>query len=235
LAAKWLIVTRSKLNGSVPVVEPCPTAAGQDRRTLAAPRRLWPLATAAPAGCKSGRQHLFTGGRRPSDAVEAGGEMLEAIRTFFSDISGNGKQAGKFDDGDYRLAAAALLVHALHIDGELSAVERGKLRAVLKYRFNLDDDATDELIQEATMIEGEAVDVFRFTSLLNRSLDEEGRLRIVEMMWEMAYADGRVSEFEDNLLWRVADLLGVSSRDRILLRQQVASTTRTDPRALKRS
>lgn len=161
--------------------------------------------------------------------------MLEAIRTFFSDLSGGGKQADRFDDADYRLAAAALLVHALHVDGELSAAERAKLHAVLKYRFNLDDDATDELIEEATMVEGEAVDLYRFTSLLNRSLDEEGRLRIVEMMWEMAYADGRVSEFEDNLLWRVADLIGVSSRDRLLLRQQVASDTRTDPRALKRT
>ena len=48
-----------------------------------------------------------------------------------------------------------------------------------------------------------------------RSVDEAGRLRIVEMMWELVYADGQVSEFEDNVVWRAADLLGVSSRDRI--------------------
>jgi uncharacterized tellurite resistance protein B-like protein len=54
-----------------------------------------------------------------------------------------------------------------------------------------------------------------------RTLDEQGRLRVVEMLWKMAVADGGISEFEDNVMWRVADLLAVSSRDRIALRQQV--------------
>ena len=55
-----------------------------------------------------------------------------------------------------------------------------------------------------------------------RSVDEKGRLRIIEMMWELVYADGQVSEFEDNVVWRAADLLGISSRDRIELKHQVA-------------
>ena len=67
-----------------------------------------------------------------------------------------------------------------------------------------------------------SVDLYHFTSLINRTLDEAGRLGIVEMMWEVVFADGRVNEFEDNLMWRAADLLGVSSRDRIALRRRVA-------------
>jgi len=55
-----------------------------------------------------------------------------------------------------------------------------------------------------------------------RSVNEEGRLRIIEMMWELVYADGQVSEFEDNVVWRAADLLGISSRDRIDLKHKVA-------------
>ena len=43
------------------------------------------------------------------------------------------------------------------------------------------------------------------------------------MMWELVYADGQVSEFEDNVVWRAADLLGVSSRDRIDLKHRVAA------------
>jgi len=62
-----------------------------------------------------------------------------------------------------------------------------------------------------------------------RSVDEEGRLRIVEMMWELVYADGQVTEFEDNVVWRAADLLGVSSRDRIELKQRVAAATLPAP------
>jgi uncharacterized tellurite resistance protein B-like protein len=53
-------------------------------------------------------------------------------------------------------------------------------------------------------------------------LDEEGRAKVVEMMWEIVYADGRRDELEDNLLWRAADLMGVSSRERIELRQRIA-------------
>lgn len=157
--------------------------------------------------------------------------MLEAVRSFFSRLSG-GEPTEAFGEGDYRLAAAALLVHALTTDGKMSAKESRKLHAVLKQRFALDDAGAAALIAEASVMEGEAVDIYHFTRLLNRTLDEQGRLSIVEMMWEMAYADGRVNEFEDNLLWRASDLLGISTRDRMLLRHRVAAETRTDPREL---
>jgi uncharacterized tellurite resistance protein B-like protein len=149
--------------------------------------------------------------------------MLDALKTFFSELAGGAKPQDRFAENDYRLAAAALLIHVVGIDGAITEAERQKLHAVLKHRFDLDDAATDDLIDEATTIEGEAVDLYRFTSLINRTLDEDGRARIIEMMWEIIYADGRVSEFEDNVVWRVADLLHVSSRDRLELRRQVAA------------
>jgi uncharacterized tellurite resistance protein B-like protein len=149
--------------------------------------------------------------------------MFDAFRKFLSDCMAGDKHPSRFEEDDYRLAASALLVHAAAIDGEVSPVGRDKRHAVIKRRFELDEATTDELVAEATAAEHEAVDLYRFTSLINRSLDEAGRRRIVEMMWEIVYADGRVSEFEDNLLWRAADLLGISSRERIELRQQVAA------------
>jgi len=93
---------------------------------------------------------------------------------------------------------------------------------VLKRCFNLDDAAAEALIVQATVAEQEAVDLYHFTRVLNRSLDEEGRLRMVEMMWQVVYADHQVTEFEDNLVWRAADLLGVSQQERIALRERVA-------------
>src|SRR5207237_9041724 len=91
-----------------------------------------------------------------------------------------------------------------------------------KHRFDHDTAATAALIDEATAAEHEAVDLYHFTSIINRSLDEQGRRRIVEMMWEIIYADGRLNEFEDNLVWRAADLLNVSSRERVAIRRRVA-------------
>jgi uncharacterized tellurite resistance protein B-like protein len=148
--------------------------------------------------------------------------MFESFRNFVAEFVEAEKHPSHFADNDYRLAAAALLMHAASIDGEMSQSERDKLHSVVKRRFALDDKLTDELIDKATQAEHEAVDLYHFTSLLNRIVDEEGRARIVEMMWEIVYADGRRDELEDNLLWRAADLLGVSARERIELRQRVA-------------
>ena len=148
--------------------------------------------------------------------------MFDSFRKFLSEVSEGGEHPIHFDHDDYRLAAAALLVHAAAIDGDISDVERDNLHTIIKRQFGLDEATTDELVTEATEAEHEAIDLYHFTQLINRSLEEDGRRRVVEMMWEMVYADGHVSEFERNLIWRAADLLGVSSRERIELGQQVA-------------
>jgi uncharacterized tellurite resistance protein B-like protein len=153
--------------------------------------------------------------------------MFETIKHFLAELTEGEQHSGRFDDNDYRLAAAALLVHTATIDGNITQSERDRLHAIVKQRFGLDDAATDELLQEAREAEQEAVDLYQFTSLLTRTLDEEGRCKVVEMMWQIVYADGRVSEFEDNLVWRAADLLGVSRRARISLRREVAASQST--------
>jgi uncharacterized tellurite resistance protein B-like protein len=149
--------------------------------------------------------------------------MFERLRSLLAEASDGGKHVHHFDDNDYRVAAAALMVHAANIDGSISEAERVKLHELVRQRFELDDADADRLIEEATAIEREAVDLYRFTARLNRSLNEQGRARIVEMLWQIAYADGVVSEFEDNLIWRTADLLGVSRPERIALRDRVAA------------
>jgi uncharacterized tellurite resistance protein B-like protein len=149
--------------------------------------------------------------------------MFESFRKFLADVSQGGKHPAQFEANDYRLAAAALLVHAAEIDGNISDVERTTLHQVIKRHFDLDETQTNTLLAEATQAEHEAVDLYHFTRLLNRALDEDGRRRMVEMMWEIVYADGRVTEFESNLIWRAADLLGISSRERIEIGRRVAS------------
>ena len=154
--------------------------------------------------------------------------MFEVLKKFVSDLADGESHPSRFADNDYRIAAAALLVHAAAIDGVISDIERERLHEVIKRWFDLDDAATDELLSAAMTAEQESIDLYHFTSLLGRSLDEAGRRRVVEMMWEIVFADGRVSEFEDNLIWRAADLLGVSTRERVELRQQVAAHRGTD-------
>ncbi|PSO20289.1 TerB family tellurite resistance protein [Bradyrhizobium sp. MOS003] len=148
--------------------------------------------------------------------------MLDGLRQFIADIVAPHDQGRTFGDSDYRLAATALLVHVVSLDGQPSASEQRKLHSLIESHFGLDRGTADRLIADATQVEGEAVDLYHFTSVIMRSLDEDGRKRIVRMMWELVYADGQVSEFEDNVVWRASDLLGISQRDRIDLKHTVA-------------
>jgi uncharacterized tellurite resistance protein B-like protein len=150
--------------------------------------------------------------------------MLDGLRQLIADVvSPTAHEQRTFDDTGYRLAATALLIHVISLDGEPSETEKRKLHSLIESRFGLDPGTADQLIASATLVEGEAVDLYHFTRVILRSVNEAGRLRIVEMMWELAYADGQVSEFEDNVVWRAADLLAVSSRDRIDLKRRVAA------------
>ncbi|KYH02346.1 TerB family tellurite resistance protein [Bradyrhizobium sp. DOA1] len=148
--------------------------------------------------------------------------MLDGLRQFIADIVAPQDQDRAFGDSDYRLAATALLVHVISLDGQPTATEQRKLHGLIESHFGLDRGTADRLIADATQVEGEAVDLYHFTSVIMRSLDEDGRKRIVQMMWELVFADGQVSEFEDNVVWRASDLLGISQRDRIELKHAIA-------------
>lgn len=151
--------------------------------------------------------------------------MISAIRRFLTDLKG--PVPAEFGEDDQRLAAAALLYHVTAIDGIVSEEERGLLRQLLARRFGLDEAETQALVEAAAAADSEAVDLYGFTSVLKRRLDIADRERIVEMLWELVYADGKLHEFEDNVIWRIAELLGVSSEARIRLKRAVKGDGRS--------
>jgi uncharacterized tellurite resistance protein B-like protein len=146
-------------------------------------------------------------------------------------LAGDERPARNLREEELRLAAAALLLRASVIDGQVDPSERRKLKVLLQERFDLGGDEVRRLLEEADARELESVDLYRFTSVLCRELDQDGRKRIVEMLWEVVMADGVVHEFETNLVWRAAELLGVSTPDRVMLRKAVASRAASDSRA----
>lgn len=150
--------------------------------------------------------------------------MLSAFKRFIREVTLGDSGKLKFAEDDKRLAAAALLFHLVDIDGVVDESESRKLREILMEHFQLSDAETTELIKTAKQRDSEAVDLYGFTSVLKRTMDETERLAVVEMMWQIVYADGHVHEFEDNTIWRVAELLGISTRDRMTLRHKVAKT-----------
>jgi uncharacterized tellurite resistance protein B-like protein len=150
--------------------------------------------------------------------------MLSAIRRFVTELAGAPANE-TVAKNDQRLAAASLLYHVVALDGVVDEDERARLRHVLMDEFSLGKAESDELIDDAAEADREAVDLYGFTSLLKAHLDDEGRRNVIGLMWQMVYADGAVHEFEDNVVWRVAELLGVPSRDRMLLKK--AAQTRS--------
>jgi len=142
------------------------------------------------------------------------------LKSFIAEVAGAEAAVRSFGEEDYHLAAVALLIRVANVDGQTDLAERRRLKRIIEEWFGLDAKAASELIMMGEQSDREAVDFYHFTSVLKRALD--GCQKIVEMLWDIAYADGVVDEFEENTIWRIAELLGVSTRDRVLLRQRVA-------------
>jgi uncharacterized tellurite resistance protein B-like protein len=149
--------------------------------------------------------------------------MLDRLRQFIAELGPRDVPRDEATDAqDVRVAAAALLVHAASADGTVSAAERQTLEAGLRREFGLAPAEASRLFQTAKARDEEAVDLYAFTSVLKRRLDEPARQRLIRMMWELVLVDGAVHEFEDNTIWRVAELLGVASRERMLAKRRAA-------------
>ena len=146
--------------------------------------------------------------------------MFERFVAFLDSIGG-GSGGSKEESTPLQLASAAILFVVMDADGVRLEEELAALREIISERFDLEGEALSALLANAEAAEAEAVDFYRFTSVLVR-LSETERLHLLELIWEVVYADGVLHELEDNLVWRIAELIGVSSRDRVELRQKVA-------------
>ena len=122
---------------------------------------------------------------------------------------------------DIREAIAVLLIHASKIDGVEDVSEQETRDQLLTEKFCLAESELEALTAKAAGLDEESVDLYRFTSVLTKSFDQEGRKHIVRMLWEIVLADGVVTDYESNFMWRVAELLGVTTRDRVILRKAV--------------
>ncbi|QKV19891.1 TerB family tellurite resistance protein [Oricola thermophila] len=152
--------------------------------------------------------------------------MFERIAAFFREIgAGAGEEGAAFTRDDPRLAAAALMYHVMGADGVVHESEKARLAEVLEATYSLGKDELERLIEAARDADSEAVDLYQFTSVLMKSLSAEERVHFIELLWEIVYADGVNHELEDNLVWRVSELLGVDGRERVLLRQAVQART----------
>lgn len=146
--------------------------------------------------------------------------MFKSIAAFFDSLHepGEGEKPGA---DEAQLATAALLFHAIAIDGTVTEDEMARLKPLLSAHFQLSEPEFNRLLTMAQQRERDAIDIYRFTSVLRDRLSLEEKREVIAMMWRVVYADGELGALEDNLIWRTAELLGVSTRDRMELKQMV--------------
>jgi uncharacterized tellurite resistance protein B-like protein len=120
-----------------------------------------------------------------------------------------------------RLAAAVLLVEMARADADHSGPEREVLRQELRQRFGLDTEEVQALLEAAERSADESVSLHGYVEDINTGLDYAQRLSVLQMLWQVAYADGRLHRHEEHLMRRFADLLHLSHADFIKLKLQV--------------
>ncbi len=146
--------------------------------------------------------------------------MIDRISALFRAPAARAPEAGH-DSADMQLAAAALLVEAAMMDHHFDDAERATITALIGRRFDLTEAECARLIGDAEAAAADSHQLYRFTRVIKDRFTPEERVELVEMLWEVAYADGELHDFEDNLLRRVAGLIYVSDRDRGLARKRV--------------
>jgi uncharacterized tellurite resistance protein B-like protein len=119
-----------------------------------------------------------------------------------------------------QLATAVLLVEVMRADSNFGVPERQAVQAALIEKFALSADEADRLAELAEATARQATDLISFTSQLDTHFSLEQKVRMVELMWRVAYADGHLADHERHTLWRVADLLHVPQGAYVLARQR---------------
>lgn len=112
------------------------------------------------------------------------------------------------DPADAALAAVALLVHVARVDGALGPAERGRLTRLVLGRFVQTQEAAEALVARAAAFDDETRDVAALVEMIGRDVREGERRRLLTMAYAVAAADGRLHEFEEDMVWRVGHLLG---------------------------
>ena len=136
--------------------------------------------------------------------------MLESLKELFDSLMPSAHAADPRDaEHALQLAAAVLLVEVMRADTRFHASERAAVRAALRECFTLSDGEVARLTELAEAEARDATDLFSFTSRIDETYDMPQKVRMVELMWRVAYADGHLNEHERHVLWRVADLLHV--------------------------
>jgi uncharacterized tellurite resistance protein B-like protein len=135
--------------------------------------------------------------------------MLKTLKDLFESLKPPPNADAQADEHALQLATAVMLVEVMRADATFHAGEREAVHAALREKFALLPDEIERLVELAEIAAHQATDLYTFTSRIDERFSMERKIRMVELMWRIAYADGHLSDHERHVMWRIADLLHV--------------------------
>jgi uncharacterized tellurite resistance protein B-like protein len=147
--------------------------------------------------------------------------MLRKIRHFFeTEMNVQQTDSSEQKQKNIQLATAALLIELINSDAEIDGLEWESLKDTLRKTFTLDDKSLQELILLAQDSVKESTDFYQFTQLINKYYEYSDKCSLLECMWRVAHADGRIDRFEEHLIRKIAGLIHVAHSDFIRAKQK---------------
>ena len=135
--------------------------------------------------------------------------MFDNLKTFFDKKT----DLTEISFDSEKIAVVALLISTAKYDGNFDESERIEIHNLIKNYFSLSSESTDDLFNAAEKIENEANDLQQFTRSLNKLLNEDEKLKIIELIWKIVMADGIIDNYEENLVRLLSGLLYLQDKD----------------------
>jgi uncharacterized tellurite resistance protein B-like protein len=139
--------------------------------------------------------------------------MLESIRKFFDEYVFSSADEQVSTEHRLQVATAALLIEMMLQDDAEAEQEKQTVMIALREKFKLSISETDELYELACKERKQATDYHQFTSLIAAHFSQPQKIRIIEYLWSVAYADGVLDKYEEHMVRRISDLIHVSHKD----------------------
>ena len=154
--------------------------------------------------------------------------MVNTIKQFFGTyIKPSSKNTDEISKHSLQIATAALLIEMMRADFDISTEEKEKVNATIRSKFELTGEETDALIKLAEDTIWEATGYFEFTSLMNKGFSYEEKIKVIEHLWEVAFADGILDKHEEYMVRKIADLIYVAHKDFINAKLRVKNRNRS--------
>lgn len=140
--------------------------------------------------------------------------MISVIKQFFEkNIKPVSGSSDYVSEHALQVATAALLIEMMRADAEITNEEQKTITNTIRSRFSLTGEETDNLLKLAEEEIWESTGYFEFTSLINKGFSYEQKVKVIEHLWEIAFADSILDKYEEYMVRRIADLIYVSHKD----------------------